>query len=411
MSTSSIARQSRPFAQGAAFSFACLLLSACAPVSPYYQGGTVARQKARSNPPRELSLGESGHALRVLLHRGAKGLRLSSAGGLSLAQPRTGQVLAQLSAGGKARLEAKDGRIYSSGQDLGTAELTVRGSGGHAVLVKGITYRGELRLRASGSELMLLNVVDLDEYLYGVLPSEIPASWPTEALKAQAVAARTYALWRAKTAGRPQWDLDDSTASQAYLGRSKENERTNEAVERSRGLVLGWKGSLAQTFFHSNSGGATTDAASVWGSDLPYLRGGQDPYSEEGKHFAWTGTVSTERLNELLTRSGRARFQVDDLRPVERDESGRYRAVLLRGDGRELRLRSSDLRSALGADLLRSTNFQVTRRGENFVFEGRGWGHGVGLAQEGAQAMAKQGSSYKRILDFYYPGTDLVRIY
>ncbi len=387
-----------------------MALGACAPVSPYYQGVTRVSDQSQT-PPHTMGVGESGHTLRVLLHRGAKGLRLSSQGGLELTHPRTGQVLATLQAGGKARLSAHAGKLRSGDQDLQLSEVSVRASGGQKIMVAGIRYRGELRLRANGDDLMLLNVVDLDDYLCGVLPSEIPASWPTEALNAQAVAARTYALWRAKTAGRPQWDLDDSTASQAYLGASKESERTNAAVERTRGLVLGWKGKLAQTFFHSNSGGATTDAASVWGGDLPYLRGAADPYSEEGKHYAWTGTVSVTRVNQLLSKSGRARFEVDDMRPIERDDSDRYRAVLLRGEGREQRLKSSDLRSALGADLLRSTNFQVTRRGDNFIFEGRGWGHGVGMSQEGAQAMSKQGSSFKRILDYYYPGTDLVRIY
>ncbi len=327
----------------------------------------------------------------------------------------------------------------------------------------GHPYRGELEILSSNGLLTVVNVVPLEEYLLGVVPREMPASFPPEALKAQAVAARTYAL-HTKAAGNYAalgYDLVPTTACQVYGGVEAEQPATTAAVEATADEVVTYGGALIGAYFHSSSGGHTEDVACVWGFPTPYLKGVLD-FDQESPHYSWTVSFQADRLASLLEGAG---YGVGDVWSAEgvapRGPGGRYLDRMLRGSRGEVTLRSEKLRTVLG---LRSASFEVTgekarvenatrppapsgalfaaaadgvvvaldpaapavaqgseyalavRPGEaytvapvlvpaTFTFAGHGWGHGVGLSQWGARGMALAGHDYREILTYYYTGT------
>jgi stage II sporulation protein D len=389
---------------------AAIFFAGCSAVAPYHLGEAAHPDAISKAAIRPFEIIEH-RGLKVLLRRGSSGLKLSCQGGIRLLDGDSGAALAELGKGSKAQLLADHGILRCRGQSLGAAQALLEPlERGDEILVGGLSYRGRLFLKASGDSLLLVNEVGLDEYLYGVLPGEVGSGWPLEALKAQAVAARTYALFRAGDTASKLYDLDDSTRSQVYFGRSKEARKTSQAVDETSGLILTWHGAPAETFFHANCGGHTADAAQVWGSHLPYLSGVEDSFCDTGPHFAWHSEIDHDRLLRILAKAGLKLRDFDSIEAGDRDASGRCRQVVFKGDGPPVSMGAQAFRVALGPDLLRSTNFQASRHGDTHHFEGRGWGHGVGLCQEGAYAMAKAGYRFGEILVHYFPGTKVKRL-
>jgi stage II sporulation protein D len=389
-----------------------LTLSACAPRSEL-AGGMVQLQLGQAPtqlpPALQRTTGFNGPPLRVLLRRSAQGLKVSASGGLRLRDPDSRRVLAELPAQGRGRLSATGNGLGYNGRALGLSFALVEPlRDGEPLKVAGRRYRGLIGLQASGGQLLVLNVVGLEDYLKGVLPSEVPADWPLEAQKAQAVAARSFALAQQAKA-KPLWDVDDSVSSQVYKGLDAERPRPVQAVDGTRGLVLSHAGSVIEAFFHSNSGGHTADVAEVWGAKIPYLQGVLDVHSEGQKHYAWTAVIPRDQAENALIRAGLWRGYLDGIAGRGLSESGRWLNVELMGRDERRIVKATALRSALGVDRLRSTRFNVRLRGDDLVFEGLGWGHGVGLSQEGAHVLAQRGWTYARILQHYYPGTRLAQ--
>jgi stage II sporulation protein D len=386
---------------------------------PNWQGETpgqievsVGQAPSAKAPPAEAGLDAlNGLPLRVLLRKGRQGLKVSCTGGLRLLQV-DGDRLAALPPEGRARLGAAGGQLTFDGKDLGVGEARIAPlEADQDVRVAGHRYRGRLWLRAVDGQLAVVNQVGLEDYLKGVLPGEVPSDWPLQALKAQAIAARSFAVSRALRSRDAPWDLDDSTASQVYRGADGERDKPSQAVDDSRGLVLGWHGQVIEAFFHSNSGGHTAAAGEVWGgASPPYLQGEMDSASEDQPHYAWAATVPREQAQRALERAGLWKGYLDDMVGRERSDSGRWTQLDLLGGGARRRVSGNALRMALGADRLKSTLFRVRVRGDDFVFDGLGWGHGVGLSQEGAFVMAKDGHDCRSILEHYYPGTRLAAL-
>jgi stage II sporulation protein D len=211
-------------------------------------------------------------------------------------------------------------------------------------------YRGSIQVDVTGAKLRAINVVGLEPYLYGVVPSEMPYTWHPEALKAQAVAARSYALATRKTGAA--FDLYPDTRSQVYLGIDHEKPSTNAAVDATAGKVVLYEGQVAKTFFFSTSGGRTASAEDVWGSPVPYLVSVPDPYDSISPYHDWGPfTFTGLKLAKLLKMPGR----VVDLQP-EVNSSGRIRTLNVVGTKRTAALPGGDLRKRLG---LRSTWFSV----------------------------------------------------
>ncbi|AFY65312.1 SpoIID/LytB domain-containing protein [Geitlerinema sp. PCC 7407] len=273
-------------------------------------------------------------------------------------------------------------------------------------------YRGRVLLVPSSGGLTAVNYVDLEHYLYSVLGSEMSPSWPLEALKAQAVAARSYALYQRKTAGNTVFDVGDTQSWQVYEGVSKEAPSTVAAVSGTAGQVLTYNGQIIEAVFHSSSGGYTANVEDVWSEPRQYLRAVQDfDNIPENKNAQWEVAFSDAELGNLISGVG----TVLDIAPVRQTPEGRMVSVRVRGTGGERTLSGSALRQALG---LKSTRFSVAAgsdrtkaaSGSVFVFRGGGWGHGIGMSQWGAYNLAKQGKDYQTILSHYYQNTLLSAI-
>ncbi|MGK7943171.1 MAG: SpoIID/LytB domain-containing protein [Microcystaceae cyanobacterium] len=309
-----------------------------------------------------------------------------------------------------------------AGRELGEIEAmeaisaTPRGSGvaierwrGHQLIIEptddGVVwigdrwYRGRIRLIRMGQGVTALNIVDLEEYLYSVVGGEAIPSWPLEALKAQAVAARTYALHKVSKSANRYYDLDTTTRTQVYKGLDTEFVSTQDAVNSTIGQVMTYNGQVILSAFHSSSGGHTENVEDVWSSPLPYLRGVAD-YDQSAPVFQWTKTYSVSQISRLIGGIGSIR----SLTPERTTPHGRIVTMKIVGSRGSKRLSGTKLRQALG---LRSTLFTVSNVNGTFQIQGRGYGHGIGLSQWGTYALATEGVTYDQILTHYYQNANL----
>ena len=279
------------------------------------------------------------------------------------------------------------------------------------VSVGGKKYFGGVRINKSGGTLTVINIVPVEEYLRGVLPEEMPISFSIEALKAQAVAARTFTL---KNTGRHKaegYDLCSTTHCQVYEGVSSISAKTDSAIKETRGEVLYYKGSAALTTFHTDSGGMTESGLEVWGTDTPYLKSAEE-FSKQTQE--WTVKISKADFSERMG-SAFGTLQKIELSPLvigkpanDRSKSGRIKFAIMVGKNKTVKMTGSQIRAKFS---LPSTLCNIKIEGGEVVFEGYGRGHGVGMSQYGAEDFAKNGWHYDKILFHYYTGTELKKLY
>jgi stage II sporulation protein D len=247
----------------------------------------------------------------------------------------------------------------------------------------------------------------LEDYVAGVVAGEMPASFPPEALKAQAVAARSYALTRkieADRTGKP-WHIGAGVLAQVYQGRRSPGAQAAAAATEGEVLVQGVE--PVEAYFHASCGGRTETGLAALGRDLPYLASVECGFCDAAPGVHWRKEFTRAELGKLAGLGGPA----DAVRVVSRTASGRAERIeIARGD-RAVALAGADLRQRLGWTRLPSLAFEVSPAGEGFAFEGRGQGHGAGLCQQGAAGMARAGKGYREILAHYYPGTEIVKMY
>jgi len=272
--------------------------------------------------------------------------------------------------------------------------------------INGVKYAGSLLLeRDAKGTLRLLNETDMEHYLKGVVPSEMPTSWPSEALKAQAVVARTYALYGLTD---PSGFLDNSVLDQVYKS-GNASVAANRAVDTTKGEVLTFNGKTFPAYFHSSSGGVTTTIPSVWPSkqNFQVIESVQDPYSLSSPMQNWRTELSPEEIAQAVVKRGYNVGRVQALQVIKRDPTGRVTAIKIVGHLTSKIFDGNDFRLMLGWKNLKSTLYDVKAEGTRFVFVGHGFGHGVGMSQYGAKAMAEKGYNYKQILKFYFPQAEL----
>jgi stage II sporulation protein D len=253
----------------------------------------------------------------------------------------------------------------------------------------------------------VVNELPLEDYLVGVLRAEASDTWPTEALRAQAIVARTYSAHHRLIGGGRPYHVVASTANQLFAGRVPSGSPLWAAAHDTAGLVLRLDGGVFPAFYHTECGGHTEDPRLVFAArNMPALRGVVCPFSA-GPHYSWTLDLALADLSDLLRRQGIDLGRVTTMEVTERTPSARAVAVTLRGTRGAARLRGQDFRLIVGYDTLKSTLFSVAIDGQTARFAGRGYGHGVGFCQWGARVMAEQGHSARRILAFYYPDATL----
>ena len=346
--------------------------------------------------------------IRVLLDRRRGAVELKFEDAFRIIDCSSGAFLAGRSAGARFSFSvARGGSLILMDRDLGTQCVDVEQAGNGSFSYEGRRYRGDLRLIASKGIIKVINIVPVEEYICGVVPGEMPSSWPADALRAQAIVARTYAIYQMDKRKGKEFDLYSTTASQVYKGASGENSRVTSAVNSTRGLIVFYDGKPALTYFHSNSGGEIEDDKYVWSTDLPYLAQRNDPYSAKSPTASWNISVD-ERKVSMAVDAGRA---LKECSVVRRSPSGRVELLELRFGSQRERVKGSKLRKALGPGVIKSTLFDVSFENGKLIFAGRGFGHGVGLSQWGAREMAAEGFDFRRIISFYYPGTEIRKVY
>ena len=403
-----------------------------------------------------LQLRDGANRLRVSLPT-AQGLTLvagGSLGGIALEGLPAGTV-PSLAIGRELWLETAPD---PPGQGIAAADA-VDG----ALVLQTRPYRGRLQVLLDSGRLRIINHLDLEDYLASVVGSEMPASWPQQALRAQAVAARTYALKQRRPA--EPFDLRATVASQVYRGMDAETPSTREAVQATRSQVLTYGGELIQAVFHSSSGSATEDSGAVWSRQLPYLVSVPD-FDRSSPVSEWTLRFTPSQMRRLFPETG----GVDRFEVLSLSATGRLRQVRVAGPLGQRLYSGSDLRKILGLrstlvrfePLVQGREDAATRLGavvapakasgstasmplasaaagvqggavappplpplvasmapqggpplrppSGWLLKGRGFGHGVGMSQWGAYGLASQGMDYARILQHYYRGTSLITL-
>ena len=290
---------------------------------------------------------------------------------------------------------------------VGNRPVRVR-SVGELTQVNGKGYRGwvELRKKRNG-RILVINELDIEDYLKGVIASEIPNDWEFEALKAQAVAARSYALYQKRSAGNRSWHILATVSSQVYNGSSGERSNAVRAVQETKGTVLVYQEKIIPAFFHSNCGGHTENAAELWGIDAPYLKGVDCECQGIVANGSWEKRVALSTVAQVMRRLGYRLSGISDMAIGGITPAGRVKEVAVRSAGRTTLVSGETLRAALGNTVIPSVFFELELSEGEAVFSGRGNGHGVGLCQWGAKEMAQRGYDYKAILSHYYPGAVL----
>ncbi len=330
---------------------------------------------------------------------------------------------------------------------------------GGIIRFNNVPYRGSIVLRQdSAGKITVINRLGLEDYLYGVLHQEMSQSNPLEALKAQAIAARSFTTIRMGAHSKEGFDVCPNTHCQVYKGYGGEYPKTNQAVDETRNLLMYCDGALVQAYYHKNSGGHTENSENVWFAALPYLRGVSDPYSPI---YPWSANFTADSIQSLLTAGGYNTGVVQAININERTEADGVLSLEIKGEQGNVKLEKEKIRSILGATVIKSLNFQVIKPSEQsislqgasqsesnsgeitilssdgtmnqvaigdvyvsngketnrlqdgqaspsgFTFSGFGYGHRLGMSQDGAIAMANQGIGYEDILKFYYANIEI----
>lgn len=326
-------------------------------------------------------------------------------------------------------------------------------------------YRGRIEIgRYNKRTLTAVNIVPLEEYLYGVIPAEMPSSWHTEALKAQAICSRSYALVKAGIGGdsnaKKGYKMVDTTTSQVYKGYLAETIKTNGAVDMTQGEMVCFENKVVPAYFFSTSGGRTEASEDVWAVSLPYLKSVPDVYETNPERKPWLISLTLKELEERIQNRGSQIGAIQSLKPTKYTATGRVYALNVVGEKGNVTLQESAIRTILG---LCSTKFKLVQQGDipdrvmvkgadqteevrisnayirsaegvskapatleqyivkgadnlanyprsapgnanTVVFAGMGYGHGVGMSQSGAKGMAEAGFTYKQIIAYYFTG-------
>ena len=346
-------------------------------------------------------------SVRVAILQEVPSLRVTMPGPCRMTDLKSGALLTEWPV-----LKWKEIRPGNAGLLVGQEEVPLQAIslepvGNPVFNINGRPYRGKLILyRTPRGQITAVNRLNLEEYLVGALTSETSPQWPLEVLRAHAVVSRTVVAHRIWIRKNEPFDVAADTSTHLYHGVSAERETTREAVTKTRGQVLTYQGELFSASFHASCGGHTEDASELWQSTkvLPPLKGREDPYCRDLRHYRWTTRMNQPEFLSAVKLDEEALRRLTDCEVLDRNASGRVRAVQLIGEKKVVTLTGKRLRELLGANRLRSLKFSISMEGDYLVFEGYGWGHGVGFCQWGAYGMARKGKKMDEILTFYFPG-------
>jgi len=346
--------------------------------------------------------------IRIAIIQDAPSLFIKTYGAYKIQAPSTKNILSEGKNLKTTVIAYKDG-ILIGGKNYNFNRIFIKPASKSLITVNGQKFRGEIELiKKENNSLLVVNHIALDDYLKGVLYHEVSHYWPIEALKAQAVVSRTYALYHIQENRNKDYDLGADIYSQIYGGRFSERYRTNKAIESTRNEVLTYEGKIFPTYFHATCGGHTEDASLLWNINILPLKGTACSFCCGSPHFKWHYVLSQEELKDKLVKAGYKIEKIKEIVILGRDSSGRViNLEIISDNNKKIKISGKDFRNIIGPNILRSTKFSLNLVNQDVVFTGFGWGHGVGLCQWGAYFMAKKGYKYQQILKYYYPGSEL----
>jgi stage II sporulation protein D len=296
------------------------------------------------------------------------------------------------------------GRVQAGSSSCRLMRLAAAGK----LRINGKSYRGMLELSVQNGKLLVVNQLPLEQYLVGLINSEISSTWPMESIKTQAVIARTFAVAKRKERSKALYHLESTVMDQAYEGSDDEDSRAARGVVETQDEVLTYNGSVIQAFYHANSGGRTEASQNVWGIALPYLQGVECQYGLTSTTSSWEQSLPLSKIEAAL-KSFKV-YGLTDIKPGPRNNRSRLKNVVLVTEHGNISLLATKFRMAVGSTVIKSTNFSVRVEGGTAYFNGVGYGHGVGLCQYGAKHRALDGFKYDEILSYYYPGARLSKL-
>ena len=321
----------------------------------------------------------------------------------------------------------------------------------------GNKYRGDIKFYVYDGNVSFINHLQVNDYLYGVVPREMDTDWPIEALKAQAVVARTYLLKNLNLYSKYGFNICSSSNCQAYGGYNYEGNTSNLAVDLTNGKIATYDGKIIYTYYHANSGGYTANSENVWSGSLPYLKAVYDPYSIGSPYSTWALSYTENELIDIINKNGYNCSSVTDMYIKDFSFDGRAQELIIETDLQDVVLIKESARRFFGYNELKSifysiehdnrypvitrssnanmdisglvaitgngmknleinqsysilgSNYQknIAANNNEFNITGRGWGHGIGMSQYGAKTMAEEGFKYDEIIKFYYTGVEI----
>ena len=298
----------------------------------------------------------------VLLEQGTSGGSLSGTG-IKLTDPDGKETVLS----GTVTIQNRGSGEISAGNNIFKTPL--KAVSDSPMKYNGRAYRGCFVFKNSSNGFKVSNIVDLEQYLRGVIKAEMDPKWDIEAVKAQCILARTFAVRAGGKHGED--DVCDGYHCQVYKGISGEDKAADRAIEETSGLILRWKGSPASVYYHSDSGGMVTSSCNVWGGDMPYLKPKAEPFSYSGPNSLWETSVTMSFIQSKLSANGTNIGTLISITPLKRDESGRIMKIEIKGTGGTKVISGYTFRNLLGAGKVKSTLFEFGSRSP-FINEERG---------------------------------------
>ena len=356
---------------------------------------TKQKGKISKNNKQKIKKVKNVPIIRVLLKKGAKEITLN------------GNLIVNNKTVKKINIFFEDNNIIYNNHKFKT--LIIKSKSPIYIKEKNCSYLGSILLKANRDGFDVINLIDITHYLYGVVTSESYSSWNIEALKAQAIASRTYAYYQ--TLVRKNWSFDvrDNTFDQAYKGFDGITKKAKIATNATKGEILMYKNRPILAQYTANSGWYSSSSKEIFNADLPYLYSHPDNFSVKMPDGKWIKKISINKLEKNLQKLGIKVIGIKNILPYSKTESGRVTKVKIIARNGEIVLRAySSIRKAAN---LKDILMDIEKKGNMFYFYGGGYGHGVGYSQWGGEAMAKKGYDYKKILSFYYKDCKIKKLW
>ena len=392
------------------FIFAVFLLAFSAGVHLSCQNDIPVQHEKPQAPRTFVPIADKESTVRVLIVGSAQDVLLAINGSYQIADTAS-NILDQGQLLTRSKVSVDSSGIRIGNKCYKVSELRIKSTRDGAIEINNVPYRGRMSLsQQPDNKLFVIEEMEIEDFVTGVVGSEMPHLWNDEAHCAQAVAVRTYTMYKKKARRSEKYHLDMQDL--AYRGMAGESLRLSSLVQKTKGLVMTYNGNIFPAYFHSACGGHTEDVSHVFRDEsIPPLSGVVCKYCGNSKYAKWKRDISKSVIERKLRDANVSVSNIRSIKTLDMGYGKHGSRVEIVSAGGSKEMGANDFRLLVGPNILCSTAFSAKSSGNNMTFSGIGWGHGVGLCQHGAQTMAKNGFKWPDIINYYYPKNDLMRVY